>query len=290
MEKVKFPELRLSRLIKDREEKERLEDEQMDYCKEEKKIPSTNVYVNRVYPGVKVKQRSYMTNDYVIVEHNGLFYPVIRIKSKGSYFPLVIDLDQLDKILTYTVQSTRGNWNLTNKYVTFSVKTDGVPQYLHNVIMDRIPDGSGKDSIDHLNRVILDNRRVNLKLKSQSDQNVNQRVRKCMSTKLDLLPKEYRDYYLENRPRYIYWLHSATHGNRVIAGPVGPIKEKKFSSTDSSELPSLIKIAEDYLFDEAKKLGLDLAQISSELTKEAYILKREYDQIIKKASFFFTLS
>jgi len=288
---MSFPELKLGKKAREQEERERKEDEKVvsEYDRSEREIKDSELKVNRVYPGKKVKQRSYTVNDYVIIEHNGQFYPVIRIMSKKRWLPLVIDLDSLNTVTNFEAEGVTGNWNLANNYVSFSKKKGKTMYYLHNILKDHEPNGSGKDSIDHLTRIKLDNRLANLRMKSQSDQNVNQKVRKCASTQLDKMPQPYRDYYLKNRPRYIYWLPSRTHGHRMFVGPCGSIKEKKFSSKDPKQIPKLMEKAEKYLIEEARKHGMTEDQITSELDPEAHQLKREYEQIVKKASLFFHL-
>jgi hypothetical protein len=287
---MNFPELQLGRKAQEKKRKEALEDEVIvnQYDVSEKKI-NDDWRANKVYPGKRVKQRSYTVNDYVIIEHNGKFYPVIRILSKKKWLPLVVDLEHLNTVVNFEAEGVSGNWNLANRYVSFSKKKGKTMYYLHNILMNYEPDGAGKDSVDHLNRIHLDNRLVNLQMKSQSDQNVNQKVRKCASTQINKMPEPYRTYYLQNRPRYIYWLPSRTHGHRMFVGPCGPIKEKKFSSKDPKQIPKLMEKAEKYLMTEARKFGMTDDQITSELDTITHQLKREYTQIILKASKFFQL-
>lgn len=288
---MSFPELRLAKKARERDEKENLENIHImnDYDVSVKSIPDSKYKVNIVYDGVKVKQRSYTVNDFVIIEHNNKYYPVIRILSKKKNYPLVIDFDQLENVKGFEADGVSGNWNLTNNYVTFSKKKGTTMYYLHNILTGYEPDGSGKDSVDHLNRIKLDNRLANLCMKSQSDQNVNQKVRKCSSKQLDNMPQPYRDYYLANRPRYIYWLYEKKHGHRMIVGPLGSIREKKYSSNNSDEIPTLMKKAEKYLIDEAIKNGMTEDQITSELDPVSHQLKREYTQIVMKASRLFEI-
>lgn len=246
------------------------------------------IEINKVFDGVKVKQRSYTVNEYTIIEYNDSYFIVMKILSKKEIYYLVFDYGNLDIVKNFKIDETKGNWNLTNNYVTFSKKRNGKCIYLHNMISGIEPNGSGKDSIDHLNRIKLDNRLVNLKTKSQSKQNENQDTRKCGSKSLELIPESQREYYLKNRKKFIYWLYSNTHGHRIYAGPVGDkIKERKFSSKDPTKIPELMRKAENYLYEEAKKYNMDLNKYTSALDNKSEILKKEYEDIVQSAKIIF---
>lgn len=193
----------------------------------------------------------------------------------------------MNTVINFQAEGVSGNWNLSNKYVSFSKKKGKTSYYLYNILKDHVPNGSGKNSINHLNRIKMDNRLANLRMKSQSNKNINQKVRKCVNKRIEKMPQLYRKFYLNNRSRYIYWLPSKTHGHRIFVGPCGLIKEKKFSSKDPKQIPKIIQKVENYLIIEAKKHGMTEDQIISELDPEAHQLKREYNQIVKKASLFF---
>jgi len=290
-----FPELVLAKKAKNREIYELKEDKEIanDYDINECNIPSSTKVLNKVYDGVNVSRRSYKTNEYCVIENNDNYYVVMRIRttSKGTlkWLPLVFDLDDFYSVRNFEVKGESGNWNLCNNYITFSRKNGTTMFYLHNLILDFEPEGSGKNSCDHLNRIKLDNRKINLQMKSQSKQNNNQKTRKCASKKLDKMPEPYKTYFLENRPKFIYWLHSNTHGHRIVAGPIKDIKEKKFSSKDPSQIPILMKKAEKYLLQMAKQKNMSIHQITSDLDPESHQLQREYRQIVLKASKILTL-
>ena len=286
---MEFPKLTLKTIFEeyDKKENKKIKDIVSSYNYEERNIKESDLRLNVVYEGVKVSQRSYYTNDYVIIENDNKYYVVMRLRSKDKFYPMVIDLEQLDKVRNFeTEEGKNGNWNFANKYVSFSRKNKTTMYYLHNVLMDFIPSNNNK-SVDHLNRITYDNRLENLQIKSFSEQNVNQKIRKCMSSNLDKMPEKYRKYYLENRPRYVYWIYSKTHGHRIYAGPVNTIKEKRFSSKDDSKIPFLMQKAENYLIEEANKRGMKLDEYTSILSPEVQKLKSSYYQIVKKALHFF---
>ena len=289
-DKVNFPPLTLIKKANEKEKEELKEELKEDidvstkYDIKEKEIENSDKLLNKHYLGIKVKQRSYLTNDYCIIENNNENYVVMRIRTIHNesikWLPLVFDFEYLELIKNFN----DGNWNITNNYVIFSKKNGKTMFYLHNIIMNIIPDGPGKSSCDHLNRMTLDNRKSNLCIKTQSEQNNNQKTRKCSSKNLDKLPEPYRTYYLESRPKFIYWLYDKTHGHRIIAGPIPNMKEKKFSSKDPQQIPILMKKAEDYLIEYAQKNDIPFDQITSNLDPKSNQLKREYIQIIMKAS------
>ena len=290
-----LPKLILSNEAKNRENLEIKEDKEIanKYEIKENKILDTQNFLNKIYEGVKVKQRSYKTNDYCIIENNNNYYIVMRLRTTSNktfkWLPLVFDLDNLNKVINFKENGESGNWNLSNNYITFSRKNGTTMFYLHNIIVDFKPKGYGNNSCDHLNRIKLDNRNANLEIKTQSQQNNNQKTRKCASKNIDKIPEPYRTYFLENRPKFIYWLYSKTHGHRIVVGPIDNIKEKKFSSKDPTQIPFLMKKAEMYLIEMANQYNMTIDQITSDLKPEAHKLEREYRQIVLKASRIFKI-
>jgi hypothetical protein len=284
-----FPELKLFKLEKELLKKEEKENNEIadKYNINEVKITGSDKILNRIYPGIKVKQRSYTINDYIIIKHNDKYYVVMRIRTvkNGNIFykPLVFDLNMLE-----TIRGDNLTWSLANRYPALK----GKHPFLHNFIKNHKPkkEDKGYFSYDHLNRIVLDNRLCNLEYKSQSLQNKNQKIRKIGSKKLAKIPEPYRSYYINNRPRYIYWYYEKTHGHRIAVNSVCGIKEKRFSSKNHEKIPELMKKAENYLLEESKKLNLNISQISSEFSSEINKIKNDYYQICLKASKFFDLN
>ena len=113
-----------------------------------------------------------------IVEFKDNKYIVIKIKftSKDKkidkYLFGIIDYDQKEKLLKYN------EWHTINNHTyigTTYYDEKKIELYLHNVIMDVTPKGKGSYiTVDHINRIGLDNRKVNLRLLNQSEQNFNQ--------------------------------------------------------------------------------------------------------------------
>ena len=94
---------------------------------------------------------------------------------KGSQVKALIDKEDYELVSQYSWHVSAGN------YVSSTFLHDGTRKalYLHNLIMNRDAfKGKGQtESIDHINRNGFDNRKENLRLVSQTAQNVNQNRR-----------------------------------------------------------------------------------------------------------------
>lgn len=121
-----------------------------------------------------------MLDEYKKVKLKGKLYCVLKIKFKDTLELGVIDEEDLDKVLDIAKwnYSTAGGYVHTNIYIK---DDDGVKHrkklYLHNFIMGKLdfPGKGTKKSVDHINRIGLDNRKANLRLISQTKQNYNKK-------------------------------------------------------------------------------------------------------------------
>lgn len=131
----------------------------------------------------------------------------IITKIDGSNITFVIDRDDFDKV-------KERSWHyIASGYIGSNYKTGGKCKilYLHNLIMDRLTfDGKGTtESVDHINGIGTDNRKANLRICSQSQQNRNTSKRKRTTTKLPagIDPDEI--------PKNIWYIpESGSHGER----------------------------------------------------------------------------
>lgn len=120
------------------------------------------------------------------------------VQYKNEPIKFFIDKDDLEKVKTR-------NWHIATggKYIGANVRIDGVTKtlYLHNFVMNKFTfNGKGQhESIDHINRNGLDNRKSNLRLATQPEQNLNQnkKERKEFSPEIGVLPKHV--YYVKAR-------------------------------------------------------------------------------------------
>lgn len=110
---------------------------------------------------------------YTHIMYHNKEYTIMKIKFNDDYVKTLIDKEDFIKVKDYT-------WHYAaNGYVSHGIQIDDKRKelYLHNMIMNRLvfPGKGAKESIDHISRNGLDNRKVNLRLITQSAQNINQK-------------------------------------------------------------------------------------------------------------------
>lgn len=211
---------------------------------------------------------------YSHVPYNGNEYTVIKVKFNNEYVYGLIDKDDFPKIKEHT-------WHYTsNAYLSHNIKFDGKQKalYLHNVVMGRL-DHTGKGStetVDHINRNGLDNRKENLRLLTQTEQNLNQK-RKGRHVELpDDSPIK-----AEDLPKHIWFIKAnGSHGDRFgIDLKTEGIKWKTTSSTKVS-LQDKLHSAKEKL-SELYKLYPYLNPENDETTFMAEGLAHSYEEIIR---------
>jgi len=128
---------------------------------------------------------------------------------KGEPRKFLIDKDDLEKVQTRQWYVCVGGL-----YIGTHVNISGTRKvlYLHNFVMNRLtfPGKGTTESVDHINRNGLDNRKSNLWIVSQSIQNTNQRSKARRSE----LP-EGCGITLEELPKHVWYIKaSGAHGDR----------------------------------------------------------------------------
>ena len=145
---------------------------------------------------------------YTHITYNNKEYTIMKIKYNDTYIKAVIDTEDFPKI-------KENNWHYTsNSYISYSTTVDKKIKavYLHNMVMGRIefPGKGAKESIDHINRIGLDNRKENLRLVTQSEQNMNQIKKKRNIT----LPEDC-GLNTDDIPTHIWYVKAnGNHGDR----------------------------------------------------------------------------
>jgi len=185
----------------------------------------------------------------VQVEYNGNNYVVLTIKTikenQQYEMPILIDTSDYNRLKPI-------RWFRENNYICSSkmeklVKTT---TYLHQFIMNHIFDGTLY--VDHINRITQDNRKENLRLITQTEQNWNQKKR---IRKINL--PENCGFEPDNIPTNIdYIKENGSHGDCFeIVIKVNSIKIFRKKTTKSKKVSLLEKLQE------AKKI---LKQVETE--------------------------
>jgi hypothetical protein len=170
-------------------------------------------------PAIPITYRDEVINDKLCV--------IGTLISKDTQVEFIIDKDDEEKVKNRQWYAGTGG-----KYIAshINIGDDRKHMYLHNFIMNKFTfDGKGqKETVDHINRNGLDNRKDNLRFLSQSMQNVNQKKR----ARTAVLPEG-----IPELPRHIWYAKAnGLHGDRFVV----EIKtEKIIKKTTSSKSVSI---------------------------------------------------
>ena len=168
---------------------------------------------------------------------------------------------------------------MANGYVSHGLQIDGKKKelYLHNMVMGRIgfPGKGSKESIDHINRNGLDNRKENLRLITQSAQNINQKQKE---RRVEL--PEGLGITIDDLPKHVWYIKSnGSHGERFgIDLKTENIKWKSTSAKNIS-LQDKLKAAKDQLEKYYQQYPY-LNPNNENKNKEMEDLMKSYEEII----------
>jgi hypothetical protein len=145
---------------------------------------------------------------YKDVTYNNKQFIVAKIFRNNEPIQFVFDKDNEEKVKSHA-------WHCTSAgYISSSIYIDGKEKQLliHRLIMnvEPFPGKGANETIDHINRNPLDNRKENLRILSQTDQNINTGKRK-RAVKLPegcgIVPQDI--------PRHIWYVKAnGGHGDR----------------------------------------------------------------------------
>jgi hypothetical protein len=204
---------------------------------------------------MEVEQRSEYRNsgrkagtiDYRFVTHNEREYVVGTLLHNSKPVEFVFDKEDYPSVCERA-------WHLaSNQYISSAFQCgDGKRRelYLHNLVMglDLFPGKGTKESVDHINRNGLDNRKENLRIVSQRQQNMNQPKKKrnvILPENCGLKPEEI--------PRHIWYVRAqGQHGDRFAIefkteGVCWKTTSSKAVSLHQKLEQAKIKLAEFYL-------------------------------------------
>lgn len=214
---------------------------------------------------------------YIHVNYHDKEYTIMKIKYQDSYYIYsIIDKEDFIKIKDYT-------WHyISNGYVSHTAPHDGKRKelYLHNMVMGRLgfPGKGSKESIDHINRNGLDNRKENLRLITQSAQNINQKQKERRIE----LPAD-SGVTVDDIPKHVWYIKAnGAHGDRFgIDFKTEGIKWKTTSAKNVS-LHDKLKSAKEQL----EKFYQQYPYLNpncEDRNKEMEDLTRSYEEIIRLA-------
>lgn len=185
-------------------------------------------------------------NNYSKIEHNGSFYAIFKLpynlNNKIQTVPVVLNWDTFLKI-----KPLDKNWHINDKgFVVTNHKyvDENIEKIreitLHDVVI-KISDGLIKsDSVLHINKLGVDNRRENL-MYDTDDKIITKNIKKkartiCLPKECGILPNDI--------PSYIWYLkEDSTHGDRFVIN----VSDIVWKSTGSK------KVSLKYKFEETKK-------------------------------------
>lgn len=213
---------------------------------------------------------------YIEVTYNHKEYIVGFIMANDTEIEFVFDKEEYDKIRCR-------NWHrASNVYISSGVIIEGNKKelYMHNLVMGRMGyDGKGQaETVDHINRNGFDNRKENLRIATQSNQNINQRQRQ----RSVILPEDCT-ITSDEIPRHIWYIRATgSHGDRFAI----EFKSENFiwKSTSSKLIGTREKL--NIAIEKLKELYIQYPHLNPnniERKHEIESLQKSFDEIVAAA-------
>ena len=205
---------------------------------------------------------------------NNKEYTIGTLASKNEIVKFVFDREDFDKV-------DGKSWHrASNAYISHGIFVDGKKKeyYLHNIIMNLL-DFSGKGSketVDHINRIGFDNRKENLRIITQSEQNLNQSKR----TRRIELPED-SGINIDDIPKHIWYVKAnGNHGDRFAIEFKTENITWKTTSSKNVLLKDKLHAAKEKLQDYYIKFPY-LNPNNEEINNKIKYLTETYNEIIK---------
>lgn len=154
---------------------------------------------------------SYSTN--IFIKHEDYCEIIIKSRTFGQK-SIKIDVEDMNKCSNYS-------WVLSQHQKTFYIvardklKQSGKNIYLHNLVLDK----PSSFTIDHINRNPFDNRKSNLRICKQNENNYNKDIK---------LGKNKEKYIYFDKRRNKYRVNFNRNGKQIFIGYFDTIEQAKF--------------------------------------------------------------
>lgn len=217
--------------------------------------------------------------EWIHKSYKGSEYIIGNItKTDGLTVKFVIDRDDFDKVKDRSWHYIAAGCG----YIASTFKTDGIRKilYLHNLLTDRLTfDGKGQtESVDHINGIGTDNRKANLRVCSQSQQNRNTSKRKRTTTRLP------EGIDPDSIPKNIWYIpENGSHGERFAIEIKGipDMKDIMWRSTASKSVSTREKLSAAIAKRNELYSTIDALKYHERESELSKSLQTEYDEIIK---------
>ena len=211
--------------------------------------------------------------DYRNITYRSKEYTIGTFQYRGADLQFIIDKDDFEVIKDKA-------WHYTsNNYISNTITHDAKRKqlYLHNLIMKRLehPGKDATETVDHINRNGLDNRKENLRIISQSEQNLNQSKKK----RSVLLPTDC-PIKSDDIPKHIWYVRAnGNNGDRFAIEFKTENFVWKSTSFKSVTIQEKLKQAKEKL-DECYILYPYLNPNNIDVLKERNELQKSFEEII----------